>query len=160
MERIQKKSSRHMIKALIITFGIELLLFSCSSNFGINAFEKKSIPYALNARMVTEKSSVYELAGVDFIFLNRSDKAVKSFTMVFFMYDEDGNPPAIGNNGVVLEIIVDVGKGECQEDLVSLDRYLYEIPDTEYQLDYLYVSRIVYEDGSEWSDPFGMYAIN
>lgn len=148
------------IKKIFLKFSILILLSSCSTSLGINALEKRVLPYALTAKMVTEASNVYELAGIDFTFLNRGDKAVKSFTMVFFMYDEDGNPPGIGNNGVMLDIVVDVPEGKCEEDLVSLDRFLYEIPDSPYQLDYVYVSRIVYEDGSEWSDPFGMYAVN
>ena len=155
MKKMMKKFKSIIIKLLPLIW-----LSSCSSNIGINAFEKKFVPYALSAKMVTDASSVYEVAGIDFSFLNRECKPVKSFTMVFFMYDEDGNSPGIGNNGVKLEVVVDVAAGEWEEDLISIDRFLYEIPDTPYQLDYLYVSRIVYEDGSEWSDPFGMYAIN
>ena len=158
MEKMMKKC--RLMKKIIMKILPLFLLVSCSTSLGINAFEKKSLPYALTARMVTDASNVYEVAGIDFTFLNRSDKAVKSFTMVFFMYDEDGNPPAIGNNGVKIEIDVDVAAGECEDDLISLDRFMYEIPDSPYQLDYLYVSRILYEDGSEWSDPFGMYSIN
>ena len=151
---------RRILKICRPIFFLLIFLSSCSSNLGINAFEKKSLPYALSARMVTDASSVYEVAGIDFSFLNREKKAVKSFTMIFFMYDEDGNPPGIGNNGIKLEILVDIAAGECEEDLISIDQFLYEIPDIPYQLDYLYVSRILYEDGSEWRDPFGMYAIN
>ena len=154
------KTMPENFRSVILKILALILLSSCSSNLGINAFEKKSVPYALSAKMVTDASSVYEVAGIDFSFLNRGAKAVKSFTMVFFMYDEDGNPPGIGNNGVKLEVVVDVAAGECEEDLISLDRFLYEIPDSPYQLDYLYVSRILYEDGSEWSDPYGMYSIN
>lgn len=162
MERMMKKCSLSgkIVRSFFLLIMLLLLPVSCSSNLGINAFEKQRVPYALTAKMVTESSNVYEVAGIDFSFLNRSGKAVKSFTMVFFMYDEDGNPPGIGNNGVKLEIQVDVAAGECEEDLISMDRFLYEIPDSPYQLDYLYVSRILYEDGSEWSDPYGMYAIN
>jgi hypothetical protein len=158
MKKMPDSFSR--LKKIVIKLAALIFLSSCSSNFGINAFEKKSIPYALNAKMVTEASNIYEMAGIDFSFYNRDSKPVKSFTMVFFMYDEDGNPPGIGNNGVKLEIDVDVAAGECEEDIICIDRFMYEIPDSPYQLDYLYVSRIVYADGSEWSDPFGMYAIN
>lgn len=129
---------------------------SCSMNY---AFAKNA-PYALQAKMVTEPSEIYEAAGLDFTFLNKDSQKVKSITLVFFMYDEEGNPPAIGPNNAELEIFVEVEPGEFVEDCICIDQLLYEIPDEPYQLDYLYVSRILYEDGSEWRDPYGFFSIN
>ena len=133
------------------------ILFSgCSMNY---AFAKNA-PYALQAKMVTEPSAIYEAAGLDFSFLNKESQKVKSITIVFFMYDEEGNAPSIGPNNAELEIFVDVEAGELVEDCVCIDSLLYEIPEEPYQLDYLYVSRICYEDGSEWRDPYGFFSVN
>ena len=144
------------VKVRFLSFFL-FLLAACSQNSNIFA---KNPPYAVKAEMVTDSSSIYEVAGLDFSFLNKSDQAVKSLTLVFYMFDEDGNPPGLGSNNVELEIIACVDAKSLLEDCVSLDQFLYEIPDEPYQLDYLYVSRIVYEDGQVWSDPFGMYAVN
>lgn len=160
MKKLFRLTENTVFYHLFFRISLLILLTSCSSGFSATAFEKKSIPYGISAKMVIEPSNVYEIAGVDFTFLNKADKGVKAFTLMFFMYDEDGDPPGIGNNGVSLEILVDIEKGAREDDIVSLDQFLYEIPDIPYQLDYVYVSRIVYDDGSEWRDPFGMYAVN
>lgn len=139
-----------------VFFAIAVLL--CGS--GCSMFGEVQKPYLVRGEMVMEDSAIYEIAGLEFSFLNKSNKAVKSFTLVFYFFDEDGNAPAVGSNNVVLEIVGNVGCGRLEEDCISLDKFLYEIPEEPYVLDYMYVSRIVYEDGSEWTDPFGVYAFS
>ena len=41
----------------------------------------------------------------------------------------------------------------------NLDKYFYAAAQGKYETEYLYVSRIVYSDGSEWSDPFGLEVV-
>jgi len=131
------------------------LLWLCS---GCQFFAKESLPYLIDAEMTMDSSNIYEIAGLDFTFMNKSNKSIKSFTIVFYLFDEDGNPPSLGNNNLVIQIDSVIQPSETMEDCFSLDSFLYEIPDCPYQLDYLYVSRIEYEDGSVWSDPLGAIA--
>ena len=41
----------------------------------------------------------------------------------------------------------------------SLDDYISEMPDEAYQIDFLYVSKIEYDDGGVWEDPYGVHAM-
>lgn len=120
------------------------------------SFCSEKIPYFISGEMVIDSSSKYEVAGFDFNFINKSEKNIKSFTVVFYVFDEDGNPPALGRNNIVITINSEVLSQESYENCVSLDSFLYEIPEEPYEVDYLYVSKIVYEDDYVWSDPFGL----
>lgn len=135
-------------------FGILVCIFFSSCNL----FAVEEIPYLIKGEMVVDSSSKYEAAGFDFNFINKSEKNIKSFTVVFYIFDEDGNPPALGRNNIVITINSEVLSQESYESCVSLDSFLYEIPEEPYEVDYLYVSKIVYEDDSVWSDPFGLCA--
>lgn len=134
-------------------FFFTFILF-CNSCF----FASEQIPYFVSGEMVVDSSSKYEVAGFDFNFINKSEKNIKSFTIVFYIFDEDGNPPALGKNNIVITINSKILSQENYESCVSLDSFLYEIPEEPYEVDYLYVSKIVYEDDSVWSDPFGVCA--
>lgn len=129
-----------------------LCLMSCS------LYSKNQLPYAVSGEMTTEDSSLYELGGINLSFYNKSEKKIKKFVVVFFLFDEDGNSPLVGRNNVVLSITSEIEPEKNFEHCVSLDQFLCEVPEEPYLVDYLYVSEIVYEDGSCWKDPFGMYA--
>ena len=123
--------------------------------------EKKAVkkPYSISAGMTIEKSNIYENAGLDFEFYNKSEKTVVSFTIVFLVYDfyQDFSGDESGN--ISLEVFAEIkGRSEI-EDCISLDGLFSEVPEETYQLDYLYVSRIIYSDGSEWTDSSGRYAV-
>ncbi len=128
------------------------LFCSCS------AFTKNNIPYLIDAEMVMEDSPDYEVAGLNFDFFNKENKTVSKITMVFYLYDSDGNPVSFGKSNIVVSVGVTVEPGERIQGCISLDGFLFEYPEEVYQVDYLYLSQIVYEDGSSWSDPFGLLA--
>lgn len=143
-----------LIFVLLMEIAAGILLQSCAT-FRDN--EKKSAPYELKAQMVIEPSLIYETAGFEFSFLNKSDKTVKALTFVFFLNSDEESSFEVFENLIKLEVNAVVEPQSFVEDCVSLDLFLYEVPEEPYLLDYLYVSRIVYEDGSEWTDPFGVY---
>lgn len=99
----------------------------------------------------------YEFAGTRFTFHNGSSKDVSSFTVSFMLYDSDGNNPFIGSNNVVEKVDGGVPGGSSKSVVIPMDDYLTVVPDEPYKIDFMYVREIVYSDGSEWSDPFGMY---
>ena len=103
-----------------------------------------------------DASSDYEIAGLDFSFFNRSEKTVSEFTLVFYLFDEDGEPASLCRSNIVLSVSCEIPPGERLEKLLSLDTFFSAVPEQEYFTDYVYVSRIKYEDGSTWKDPFGL----
>lgn len=135
-----------------------LILSICISLCSCNLCSSEIIPYFIDGEFVMEDSSVYSIAGMNFDFTNRSEKNVKSFTLVFFMFDEDGNPPSFGRNNIAVTVTAQVNSGENLKGCVCLDSFMNEIPEEPYTLDFLYVSNIRYEDDSIWSDPFGLSA--
>ena len=141
-----------ILKAVLVVFCF--VISSCS------LFARESIPYLVNAEMVTESENCeFQAAGLDLYFFNRSEKAVLSFTLVFFLFDEDGEAISDGRSNIVLSVKSRVEAGDVLESCVSLDQFFYSIPEYAYDIDYLYVSRIEYEDGEIWQDPLGMLAL-
>ena len=144
-----------LVFVLVIEIFAGILLHSCVSCGDLGT---KTVPYELKAQMVIEPSSIYDSAGLEYSFYNKSDKAVKSLTFVFFLNGDEESSFEVFENLIELEVSAVVEPQNFIEDCVSLDSFLYEVPEEPYQLDYLYVSRIVYEDGSEWTDSFGVCA--
>lgn len=134
-------------------FMLICFLFSSCTLYGNN-----KLPYLIDGEMSIEESSNYNYGGVNLSLYNKSDSDITGFTVVFFLFDQDGNVPSVGRNNVVLNIDIEVAAGEKIEFCISLDNYLNEIPENLYVVDYLYLSKIQYADGSLWTDPFGISA--
>ena len=133
-------------------FSVFLILFFS----GCSSYAKDKIPYLIDASVNMEASSEYEIAGLDFSFLNRSEKTVSEFTLVFYLFDEDGEPASLCRSNIVLSVSGEIPPGERMEETLSLDSFFSASPDQDYFTDYVYVSKIKYEDGSIWKDPFGL----
>lgn len=135
---------------------LALLLFFVA--FFLHAQNK--VPYSIRGDISnTLSSSMKRFEGM---FTNKSEKEVESFTIVFFVFDQDGNSPLRGRNNVVIRIDESVPADSILSFSQALDDFFYTTDDSntfedeiEYECEYLYVSRISYSDGSEWTDPFG-----
>lgn len=148
---MEVRKMKNFSKYLYLLFVMIWLLSSCS------AYAKESAPYYINADFVMEdNSSDYQVCGVDLYFLNKTEKKINEFTVVFYLFDEDGEPISEGKSNIVLNINREIEENQTFFDCISLDKYFNYKPDSNCLIDYLYVSRIVYEDGSLWNDPFGM----
>jgi hypothetical protein len=130
--------------------------------FMSSVFARSKSPYSIRGDISNEPSSAVEKIKFEGVFSNKSSKEVDSFTIVFFVLDQDGNSPLRGRNNVVLKISEVVLPDSSFSFSRNLDDYLYMSDESsfyedevEYECEYLYVSRIEYADGSEWSDPFG-----
>lgn len=151
----QKKrfSSLFAVSAVLSCF----FLFGCCSLF--NKTDVADVPYIAEGRMeIDENSGDYEIAGLNLFFMNKSEKNVSEFTVVFYLFDVDGEPISGGKSNIVLTVKESVSSMESLRCCVSLDKYFSIVPETAYAVDYFYVSRIVYENGDVWTDPFGMNA--
>lgn len=136
-----------------------ILICLCTFFFGCSAFAKEKAPYIAGGDFVLDsETSDFQVAGIELYFYNRSDKAVKEFTVVFYLFDEDGEPISTGKSNIVLTVKKEIPAESAFKQSVSLDKYFLVVPDYQYSVEYLYVSSIVYEDGTTWKDPFGMMA--
>ena len=142
---------RSLSNVKYVIFAMLLPLTCCT------CFSRESVPYVIDAQMeMSDESESYEIAGIDLYFFNKDEKPVKELTVVFYLFDGDGEPVFSARSNISLCIQKVVPPQEGVRMTVSLDPYLYEIPEELYSVDYLYISRIVYEDGSDWSDPYGL----
>ena len=143
-----------MKKNYLIVFLFLLVLFSGCKNFSI-----ESVPYLISGEFVMESGSEnYSVCGFDFQFYNQSVKNIKEISVVFFLFDKDGEPAHECSNRIAFDIEAKIEAGVPFKKCLSLDRFMNQFPEELLYVDYLYVSRIEYEDGSLWEDPFGLTA--
>lgn len=136
-----------------------LCCFIVLAFFGCSAFSLERSPYTINADFVMdEESSVYKICGVDLSFSNLAAETVKEFEVVFFLFDSDGEPAYECPNRLAFSIEREIGSNEDFSVCLSLDSYMTFVPQSLLEIDYLYVSRITYTDGSIWVDPYGFSA--
>lgn len=153
-----KKNIAQPVEKTFVAF-LFLLFSSCSIFPGFQAFAEDSAPYLLKGEIkMDETCDDYEVAGLDFYIYNRAQKEITGFTLVFYLFDEDGNPPSTGRCNVVVDVCLSVPEHSGVSSVVDITRFLSVIPDVPYTADFLYISKINYADGSEWSDPLGMFA--
>ena len=114
------------------------------------------VPYSITGNILqlsTIENEKYFISGT---FQNSSQKDISSFTMVFYVFDEDGASPLYARNNVVMKIDARIPADTKYDFTLNIDKYFYENSDGDYESEYLYVSKIAYDDGSEWSDPLGL----
>lgn len=127
--------------------------------FGCNLFPFEKKPYFVSADFVMEEDAVeYKVCGADILFCNTSDLTVKEFEIVFYLFDSDGEPASGCQNRLDFIIEKEVEPGGEFQNCLSLDSYMAVMPQSLLEIDYLYVSRILYTDGSVWEDPYGLVA--
>lgn len=148
-----KKLFIKLFSKVVFAVTVAVVFASCST------LGTKKTPYVLGADSVlASDNNSYVFAGVDFTFFNATEKTVADFTVVFYVYDSEGEKAFAGSNCVMAKCDGPVGAMNEVQGEISLDEYLTQIPDEPYQIDYLYVSQIKYTDGSTWNDRFGFYA--
>ena len=131
-----------------------LLLFTACK-----LFDLESVPYIISGDFVMEEnSSDYEICGVDFFLINKTEKEIKKIKLVFFLFDQDGEPAYECQSRISLDIDISVMGKEKKSFCLCLDNFLNSIPENYLFVDYLYLAEIEYEDGSVWEDPFGLIA--
>lgn len=119
-------------------------------------FAKSKVPYKITGEMENNYRNSLGEWSFNFDFYNISNLKVNSFTLVFYLFDEEGNLAIKNRNSIVFKVEESVPPYAYFSDYFILDNYLSEVPEYPYEIDYLYVSFIEYEDGSFWRDPFGL----
>ena len=80
--------------------------------------------------------------------------------IVFFLFDKDGEPASECRSKLSFEAEKAIASGEQASFCISLDSYMNTIPSEALVVDYLYLAKITYDDGSVWEDPLGLMAFN
>jgi len=146
---------QNIFNMLPVRGAIFLLIISLCS---CSLFAKDICPYIANGKVrIFSETNEFEAAGLDLYFFNKSKKNVKNFTIVFFLFD-DGEPISNGRSNFVFSVSKNIDAGQSLETCISLDSYFSEIPEYPYEVDYLYISKVEYEDGTIWTDPLGLHA--
>lgn len=150
------KIKNHLMQCCFSVFVILVItvICSCASITGSNC------PYVIDNPHIElgKKKNVCNFAGAYFTFCNTSEKTVKDFSVSFLVFDEDGESPMVGSNRIESEHTIKVESNQCVDVSVGLDKYFQTISESNYVIDYFYVKKINYMDGSFWSDMFGSYA--
>lgn len=131
----------------------KLILNSFLCFFVVTNLLNAKAPYSIVGEMEINQKT--EEAFLEYTFCNDSKKVVKDFTIVFYVFDSDGDVPLKNKNNIVVRIQTEVGAKEELSDKIKLNEYLSYIPEEPFFVDYLYVSFINYIEGTLWNDPFG-----
>ena len=131
----------------------KLILNSFLCFFVVTNLLNAKAPYSIVGEMEINQKT--EEAFLEYTFCNDSKKVVKDFTIVFYVFDSDGDVPLKNKNNIVVRIQTEVGAKEEWYDKIKLNEYLSYIPEEPFFVDYLYVSSINYIEGTLWNDPFG-----
>ena len=131
----------------------KLILNSFLCFFVVANLLNAKAPYSIVGEMEIDQKT--EEAFLEYTFCNDSKKVVKDFTIVFYVFDSDGDVPLKNKNNIVVRIQTEVGAKEELSDKIKLNEYLSYIPEEPFFVDYLYVSSINYIEGTLWNDPFG-----
>ena len=116
-------------------------------------------PYRIKGEVsVGADAAFYEYAGIALTFYNASGRAVRKFFAVVFLSGSDEESSFTEGNCIVLEYDENIAPHAAVNAEFSLDDYISEMSDEAYRIDFLYVSKIEYDDGSVWEDPFGLHA--
>ena len=116
-------------------------------------------PYRIQGEVsVGADAELYEYGYIALTFYNASKRTIRKFFAVVFLSGSDGESPFTEGNCIVLECDENIAPYAVVNAEFSLDDYISEMPDEAYRIDFLYVSKIEYDDGSVWEDPYGLHA--
>ncbi len=126
----------------------------------LSCVHSQSVPYAITEPecKVGSIENFHNFAGVHFNFYNNSEKPIYSIAFSFLVFDSDGeSSPLIGSNIFSARIFETVEGHDMREVVFSLDPYISQVPNEPYIIDFFYISKIEYIDGTNWTDPYGAW---
>lgn len=108
--------------------------------------------------MLTSATGSFQHAGLSFECHNTGSRQISTIDVSFVVFrDETGGNPFYGSNVVSARIAADLAPGTSAVYEVSLDSRLARIPAVPFVIDCFYVTEITFADGSDWSDPLGIF---
>lgn len=110
-------------------------------------------------------TGAYSSCGVHFSYTNTSTKTVARIKISCMVYsDKNGTNPFAGSNNILADfpengVTDNIVPGDSRNFILNLDPYIYCTPSEPYLIDYFFVKKITFTDGSIWEDPFGTYSV-
>lgn len=145
----------NLLFILMETFLFLLLFFTTSCR---QALDEPPVIVSKPACLLTSTHGTFSHAGVSFRCHNTGCRKISSLEVTFSVFtDEKGGNPFYGSNVITAAVHADLSAGASGTFEVSLDENLAFIPDKPFLIDFFYVRKVIFEDGSQWSDLLGMY---
>lgn len=139
-----------------VIFSIFLLLFSFNF-FGYSKnYLKKECPYSIYGEPFFYKNGIN--TGFEFFIENNGENPIEKFSIVFSMFDEDGEP-VFDSGWISIDVEKTILQGETYSYMIDIEDFINADDVQTLITDYLYLSKIVFANGEVWEDPFGLYAI-
>jgi len=138
---------------------ILVIIISLSSCEG---FIPESPPYIITTPVCELSGNSYDFtyAGISFSFMNKSRKTVDSVTAYFMLFDSrTQSNPFFGSNIFEITKLVLISPEENKRIVLSIDNFIHIAPTEPYLIDFFYISKIHYTDGSIWEDQYGTYSV-
>lgn len=123
------------------------------------SLDKSTAPYLIEGAIEVDDNTSADNLKLSYRFTNLSPQTVSSITLVFFVFDEDGNTLENSRSSFSISMPQIVEANQSVEDFIDLSKQIYA-NDEKLHADYIYVSRIEYKNGSVWTDPFGRKYFN
>ena len=121
-------------------WGLVLALFC----FAIPGFSKNQ--FRLNGELVLEECGE---ADIEYVFFNDSEREVEAFSLIFFVFDEEGNSILKNHNYEVERIEERVAAKSYFYGSLPVTKLLSYLPEDSLELEWFYVTAIKYADGEE-----------
>ncbi len=126
----------------------------------LGCMHTNGVPYVISEPecKVGKIEDEHDFAGVHFNFYNNSEKRVHTFNFSFIVFDDSGeHSPLIGSNVISARYMQVIDSKETHAIVFNLDPYIHQVPLEPFIIDFFYISKIEYDDGSVWSDPYGSW---
>ena len=142
-------------KRMLLLFSVMLMLLSAGCR------QTADMPPVIVSQadcLLSSQNNTFKLAGVSFKCHNTGDKQISRLEVSFLVFtDASGGNPLYDSNVVTAAVDASLAPGESGTFEISLDGRLACIPAEPFFIDGFYVRKVVFADGSDWSDPYGMY---
>ncbi len=119
-----------------------------------------AVPYAITEPecKIGKVENAHDFVGIHFTFFNNTEKKVNNFKFSFIVFDSSGEySPLPGNNVISARYMQVIDSNAANDIIFSLDSYVHQIPTEPFIVDFFYISKIEYDDGSVWTDPYGAW---
>ncbi len=147
------------IRAVSLILLFVLFIFAGCASTG--KMDTKKCPFSvLGIRLAMDESPEY--FGGKAVFLkvkNDSRKTIKTVNVVFVFEKNEDELPLKGGNELRLEFNYSLEAGAVMDAGFHLEDYLSESGKENLVLEETFISRILYEDNSFWTDYFGKHSI-
>lgn len=120
------------------------------------AYSKNKLPYKVSYDLEYKDKNENQIVEIGINLTNKSSKSISAFTIVFYLFDYEGNSAIKEKNSIVLRFDEEINAHDSISINKDISQFITEDYETGLEVECLYVSIIEYEDGILWTDPFGI----